>query len=66
LYLLANVINWEMFKENFKKHYKENLGRPAKPIRLMTSLLMLKYIRDLCDESIVAKWVENAYYQYFS
>jgi IS5 family transposase len=55
-----------MFKENFKKHYKENLGRPAKPIRLMTSLLMLKYIRDLCDESIVAKWVENAYYQYFS
>ena len=23
LYILADVINWAMFEENFKKHYKE-------------------------------------------
>jgi len=32
----------------------------------MVSLLMLKHIRNLSDESIVEQWTENAYYQYFS
>src|SRR5476651_2621199 len=66
LYILADVINWDMFEESFKKHYRENFGRPAKPIRLMTGLLMLKHIRNLSDESVVEQWAENAYYQYFS
>ena len=66
LYLLAERINWALFEESFKKHYKENFGRPAKPIRLMTALLMLKHIRNLSDESVVEQWGENAYYQYFS
>jgi IS5 family transposase len=66
LYLLADRINWAMFEESFKKHYKENFGRPAKPIRLMTALLMLKHIRNLSDESVVEQWAENGYYQYFS
>jgi IS5 family transposase len=26
---------------------------------------MLKYIRDLSDESVVEQWSENNYYQYF-
>ena len=66
LYVLAEVINWALFEESFRKHYKENFGRPAKPIRLMTALLMLKHIRNLSDESVVEQWSENAYYQYFS
>jgi IS5 family transposase len=66
LYILADVINWEMFEESFKKHYRENFGRPAKPIRLMVALLMLKHIRNLSDESVVEQWAENGYYQYFS
>lgn len=66
LYVLAARINWALFEESFKKHYKENFGRPAKPIRLMTALLMLKHIRNLSDESVVEQWSENAYYQYFS
>jgi IS5 family transposase len=43
-----------------------DFGRPAKPIRLMVSLLMLKHLRNLSDESVVEQWSENAYYQYFS
>ncbi len=66
LYILANQINWKVFEEAFKVHYREDFGRPAKPIRLMVSLLMLKHIRNISDENVVEQWAENAYYQYFS
>ena len=65
LYILAGKIEWTVFDETFKKHYSDE-GRPAKPIRLMVSLLMLKHIRNLSDESVVEQWMENIYYQYFS
>lgn len=65
LYILANQINWDQFEEAFKDLYCLDNGRPAKPIRLMTSLLMLKHIRNLSDESVVEQWAENSYYQYF-
>lgn len=65
LYILAGKIQWHVFEEAFKKHYAEE-GRPAKPIRLMVALLMLKHIRNLSDESVVEQWMENVYYQYFS
>jgi IS5 family transposase len=66
LYVLANQITWKVFEEAFKVHYREDFGRPAKPIRLMVALLMLKHIRNISDESVVEQWAENAYYQYFS
>ncbi len=66
LYLLANVINWSLFDDTFKKHYSEKMGKPAKPIRLMVSLLILKYVRNLSDENLVEQWSENLYFQYFS
>jgi transposase, IS5 family len=65
LYILANRVNWHQFDEAFKDLYCADNGRPAKPIRLMVSLLMLKHIRDLSDESVVEQWQENSYYQYF-
>ena len=64
LYILANKIDWQIFEDSFGKLYSEE-GRPAKPIRLMVSLLMLKHIRNLSDESVVEQWMENIYYQYF-
>lgn len=66
LYILAGKMEWQVFEDGFKKHYREDFGRPAKPIRLMAALLMLKHIRNLSDESVVEQWAENAYYQYFS
>lgn len=66
LYILANQVNWQQFDEAFKDLYCPDNGRPAKPIRRMVSLLMLKHIRNLSDESVVEQWAENAYYQYFS
>ena len=66
LYILSHQIDWIVFEESFRKHYREDFGRPAKPIRLMVALLILKHVRNLSDESVVDQWSENAYYQYFS
>src|SRR5579863_3948879 len=66
LYKLANVIDWEQFDNAFSQHYNARMGAPAKPIRLMVSLLILKQLRNLSDESVVEQWSENAYYQYLS
>jgi len=65
LYIMAHQIQWQIFEQAFAKYYSDE-GRPAKPIRLMVSLLLLKHIRNLSDESIVEQWMENIYYQYFS
>jgi transposase, IS5 family len=66
LYLLAGKIGWQVFEEAFSKHYSSKMGAPSKPIRLMVSLLILKQLRNLSDESVVEQWSENLYYQYFS
>jgi len=66
LFKLANVIEWGAFDESFKKHYSEKMGKPAKPVRLMVSLLILKHLRNLSDENLVDQWAENIYFQYFS
>lgn len=65
LYILAGQINWQLFEDSFSNLYSDE-GRPAKSIRLMVSLLMLKHLRNLSDESVVEQWSENVYYQYFS
>ena len=66
LYKLSIAINWQLFEDSFSKHYSLTQGKPAKPIRLMVSLLILKQLRNLSDESIVEHWSENSYYQFFS
>ena len=65
LYKLSDKINWEKFDAAFQPLYCQHNGRPSKPIRLMCGLLILKHLRNLSDESVVEKWSENAYYQYF-
>lgn len=66
LFIVAGMINWQLFEANFKVHYSTKMGAPAKPIRLMVALLMLKHLRNLSDENLVEQWSENSYYQYFS
>ena len=66
LYQLAEKIPWKVFEKEFSKHYAKEFGRPAKPIRLMVSLLILKQLSGLGDETVVDQWVQNPYWQYFS
>lgn len=65
LFILANEIDWSIFEEAFLPLYCQDNGRPAKPIRLMVGLLILKHLRNISDESVVDQWSENSYYQYF-
>jgi IS5 family transposase len=64
LIALADTIPWERFDESFVKYYSKE-GRPAKPIRLMVGLLILKQLENLSDERVVLQWKRNPYYQYF-
>ena len=66
LYILANQVNWQLFEDEFSSLFDAVTGRPAKPIRRMVALLILKHVRNLSDESVVEQWCENSYYQYFS
>jgi IS5 family transposase len=62
---LSSVINWHELEMTISKKYNNDMGRPAKPIRLMSSLLILKYLYDLSDEGLIEQWIQNPYYQYF-
>lgn len=65
LLALAEQIPWSVFDEAFAKHYSCDTGAPAKPIRLMVGLLLLKQLEDLSDEAVVLQWKRNPYYQAF-
>jgi IS5 family transposase len=61
---LASIIPWGDFEKAFKVHYS-GLGAPAKPIRLMVGLLLLKQLENFSDETMVHQWKQNPYYQAF-
>ena len=65
IYQLNERINWSVIEEDFKKLYSHT-GRPAKPVRLMVSLLLLKQLEDLSDEQVIRRWVDIPYWQYIS
>jgi len=62
---LAETIDWQTFEQTFGRVAKPSGGRPALPTRLMVGLHYLKELYDESDESVVSKWVENPYWQYF-
>ena len=61
---LAKRIPWKEIEHHFSGLYATT-GRPAKPIRLMVSLLIVKQLYNLSDESVIERWVENPYLQFF-
>jgi transposase, IS5 family len=65
LFVLANQIDWSVFDKKFGPLYSEKKGRPGKPTRLMAGLHYLKRAFNESDESVVARLLENPYYQYF-
>jgi IS5 family transposase len=65
LYVLAERLDWSQFDAAIDACYAEELGRPGVNTRLMVGLLYLKHAYDESDESVVARWVENPYWQFF-
>ena len=63
---LSKVVEWNRLDDFFGSTYCSDNGRPGVSTRLMVALHYLKYTRNLSDEDVVATWVENPYWQYFS
>ena len=64
LCMLAEAIDWDGFEAGFAPLYS-SVGCPAKPVRLMVGLLILKQVCNLADETVMEEWVSNPYFQYF-
>jgi transposase, IS5 family len=65
LYELANKIDWVNFDKSFGALFVQNQGRPGLPTRLVVGLHYLKHAYNESDESVVARLLENPYWQYF-
>ena len=65
LFVLAGKIDWTFFEKEFGVLYVERIGRPGLPIRLLVGLHYLKHMYRESDESVVEKFLENPYWQYF-
>lgn len=66
LILLSKNINWESLEESLSIYYTKDNGRPGVPIRTIAGILMLKRIYNESDESVLNRWTENPYWQYFT
>ena len=64
LVLLSQKIDWRLLENEFTLLYSRT-GAPAKPIRLMVGLLILKQVYNLGDETVIPMWISNPYMQYF-
>jgi len=62
---LARKIDWSRFDVAFADSYSEDMGAPAKAMRLMVGLHYLKYTFNQSDELLLERWVENPYWQSF-
>lgn len=65
LCVLSLEIDWVGLEKDLESFYSED-GRPSVPIRKMVGLMYLKSIYNQSDESVVARWIENPYWQYFT
>jgi len=65
LCLLSKKIDWERVEDDFSQYYCLDNGRPSIPIRKIVGVILLKRVYNQSDESVVERWKENPYWQYF-
>lgn len=63
---LAALIDWGVFEREWAGFFPPHKGRLATEPRLVAGLLYLQHAYRLSDEAVVARWVENPYYQHFT
>lgn len=62
---LSEKIEWAYFEKEFAPLYSDK-GRCAKSVRLLIALHYLKHMYNESDESVVERFLENPYWQYFA
>ena len=62
---LSGKIDWDRLEKSLSEYYCQDNGRPGIPIRKIAGIIMLKRMFNESDESVLDRWVENPYWQYF-
>lgn len=62
---LSSKIDWDNLESQMEEFYCVDNGRPSIPIRTIAGILILKRMFNESDESVLERWVENPYWQYF-
>jgi IS5 family transposase len=62
---LAGLINWDRFAAAFGPLYRDGVGRPGLPIRLMVGLHLIKHMDGVSDEAVCARFLDSPYVQLF-
>jgi IS5 family transposase len=62
---LADEISWDKMEVEFEKLFSKS-GRPSIAIRKIAGMLLLKEMFKESDETVVERWIENAYWQDFT
>jgi IS5 family transposase len=62
---LAGLIDWHRFAAAFGPLYRDGVGRPGLPTRLMVGLHLIKHMDGLSDEAVCARFLDSPYVQLF-
>lgn len=65
LIMFSKLIDWDSLEKDLSTYFCKLDGAPAKPVRLITGLLLLQHLYNLSDEKVVYGWRENPYWQFF-
>jgi IS5 family transposase len=61
---LGGLIDWKLIGAKLGEVYTDSPGQPPLPTRLMAGVAILKHTFNLSDEELVARWIENPYFQH--
>lgn len=63
--IMAGVIPWSEYEEEYAKNFTVEIGAPAKPFRMALGALIIKDKLGISDRETVEQIKENPYLQYF-
>lgn len=63
--IMANLIPWAEFEDEYAKQFTMEMGAPAKSFRIAIGALIIKERLGLSDRETVEQIRENPYLQYF-
>ena len=63
--IMAELIPWDEFEEEYGKIFSQTTGAPAKPFRMALGALIIKEKLGTSDRETVEQIRENPYLQYF-
>ena len=63
--IMASLIPWSEFEEEYAENFSAEMGAPAKPFRVALGSLIIKEKLGISDRETVEQIRENPYLQYF-